>query len=150
MRPPQLFVFAHRWVVPAPPDDVYAALADIERYPRWWPQVRAVVPGGPDSVHAVVRSVLPYRLRLDLTRELADPADRHLRVGLDGDLRGWMTCDITAGQGGSVVAFAQECVVTPALLTRLARPLAPLLRANHAHMMSAGRRGLAAYLAPPA
>lgn len=150
MRPSGLFVFAHRWVVPAPPDDVYSALADIERYPRWWPQVRAVVASGPDSVHAVVRSVLPYRLRLDLTRELADPIGRHLHVGLDGDLRGWMTCDITGGSGRSVVIFAQECVLTSPWLARAPRALAPLMRANHAHMMSGGRRGLAAYLAPRA
>ncbi|WP_278258979.1 polyketide cyclase [Nocardioides convexus] len=43
----RVFEFVDRWEVPAPPEEVAAVLVDLERYPRWWPQVRAVAKARP-------------------------------------------------------------------------------------------------------
>jgi uncharacterized protein YndB with AHSA1/START domain len=144
------FRFAHRWELPAPADRVYAALADVEGYAAWWPQVRTVHRVDADSGHTTIRSVLPYSLDLVLRREVEDPGGRLLRVALSGDLEGWCQWTVSErGSGASAADFAQEAVVTPALLARTAALTGPLLRANHAWMMRSGRAGLAAYLSRP-
>lgn len=143
------FVFHHTWVVPAPVDVVTAALADIEHYPRWWPQVRSVAPIDEASGRGRIRSLLPVAMDLVLTREIEDREGGHLRVGLDGDLIGWAgwsiatTTDAAGAAGAGCVATFEQEVRVAARLSRAAT-LAPfVLRANHAWMMRQGRRGLA-------
>jgi hypothetical protein len=72
-----------------------------------------------------------------------------------GDLDGWSRFTVRpdggsggsgAGGAGSRVLFEEETRPGKPLLRRLALPLHPVFRANHAVMMRRGRRGLAAYL----
>ena len=63
------FVFHHEWVLDAPRDAVVAALADIEGYPRWWPQIRSLERIDETSGRGRIRSALPLTLHLVLTRE---------------------------------------------------------------------------------
>ena len=155
MRP---FRFQHTWLVPAGPAVTFAALADVDAYPRWWPQVRQVRRIDADSGHAYVRSLLPYTLDLVLTREVEDADAGVLRVRIGGDLEGWSEFRLEPAQrdphtpaGAATVArYAQEAVVTTHGLDRLTPVAAPVLRLNHTWMMRAGERGLAAWLAGPA
>lgn len=145
---------------------MYAVLAAVGEYPTWWPQVRSVERIDADSAVVAVRSVLPYTLRLVLTRDLEDPDLGVLRVRVGGDLSGWSQWDVLrgaqtrsadggraggsdahAGGGGAatVARFTEQVEVTGAL-GRVAGPAAPLLRANHRAMMRAGARGLARLL----
>jgi Polyketide cyclase / dehydrase and lipid transport len=143
------FEFHHEWALDAPAPRVFGALADVERYAAWWPQVRTVERIDERSGRTAVRSFLPYTLDLVLRREVEDEASRVLRVAVSGDLEGWCQWQVepaTEGDGGTVATFDQFAVVTPALLARTARLTGPLLRANHAWMMRSGRAGLAAYL----
>ncbi|WP_435200316.1 SRPBCC family protein [Janibacter sp. GS2] len=145
------FVFRHVWPVPAPVGVVTAALADIEHYPRWWPQVRSVARIDDVSGRGRIRSLLPVTLDLVLTREIEDREGGRLRVALGGDLLGWAGWSVVpdpAGTAtGSIATFEQEVRVA-ARLDRAAT-LAPfVLRANHAWMMRQGRRGLARELTP--
>jgi uncharacterized protein YndB with AHSA1/START domain len=140
------FRFHHEWVLPATRRRVYAALADVERYAQWWPQVRTAERIDDESGRTTIRSVLPYTLALVLRREVEDEAGGLLRVAVTGDLEGWCQWTLHPDGEGTRAVFDQEAVVTPALLARTARVTAPLLRANHAWMMHSGRAGLARHL----
>ena len=142
------FEFHHEWALDAPVPRVFGALADVERYAAWWPQVRTVERIDEQSGRTAVRSFLPYTLVLVLRREVEDETSSVLRVAVEGDLEGWCQWQLrpASGGGGTVATFDQVAVVTPALLARTARLTGPLLRANHAWMMRSGRAGLAAYL----
>ncbi len=135
------FTFTDTWHLPADVDTVVAALADIERYPTWWPQVRSVTRIDEHSGRGVVRSLLPLRLDLVLTREVEDHGAGHLRVRLSGDLHGYAEWRVVARAKGAEARFEQHVRVAPRL-ERAATLVPWLLRANHAWMMRQGRRGL--------
>ncbi|WP_432116516.1 SRPBCC family protein [Streptomyces sp. S1] len=134
------------WRLAAPPDTVYAVLERAEDYPRWWPQVREVVPRDGTSGTARFRSLLPYDLVVTVRALRRDPAGRVLEVGLGGDLEGRARWTLTPEGTGTRVLYEQEVEVRARLLRILAVPGRPLFRANHALMMRGGRRGLAAHL----
>lgn len=138
------------WDLDAPPDAVYAVLARAEEYPMWWPQVREVISVGDDMGSARFRSFLPYELRIRARIRRQDPIARVLEVDLRGDLEGWARWTVVArgaGSGSARAVYEQEVEVRRALMRWLAPLARPLFRANHAAMMRAGRRGLAAELA---
>lgn len=147
---PNHYRFRGLWHLPAPPPAVYAALEDVAGYPRWWPEVRETRQTGPDTGDVVIRAVLPYQLVITLEARRRDPAAGVLEVAMSGDLAGWTRFTVTPqehGGAGSQVLFEEEARPGKALLRRLAMPLHPVFRANHAVMMWRGRRGLAAHLA---
>ncbi|MGW7586028.1 SRPBCC family protein [Kitasatospora sp. NPDC054768] len=153
---PNHYRFRGVWRLAAPAPAVYAALEDVRSYPLWWPEIREVRPTGEDRGDVVVRALLPYRLVIGLVASRRDPAAGVLEVIMRGDLTGWtrftVTPDSTGGTGsqgsaGSRVLFEEDTRPGKPLLRRLALPLHPLFRANHAVMMRRGRRGLAAHLA---
>ncbi len=144
---PAPFVFHHAWRVPATPERVVAVLADIDGYPRWWPQVRSVERIDGASGRGRIRSLLPVTMELVLTREIEDREGGRLRVALDGDLTGWAEWTVTGTGAWSCATFDQEVRVAARL--HRAATLAPfVLRANHAWMMRQGRRGLAREITP--
>ncbi|MFI6445767.1 SRPBCC family protein [Kitasatospora sp. NPDC050543] len=139
--------FSCVWQLDAAPAAVHAALEDIAGYPAWWPQVRAFRQLGERSGEVVIRSLLPYSLTLTLHDARAATAPDVLAVTMSGDLQGWSRWTLTPHAGGTRALFEEECRTGRPLLRRLALPARPLLRANHAAMMRAGRRGLRAHLA---
>jgi hypothetical protein len=139
------FSFTSHWRLAAEPSRVYAALADVERYPHWWPQVRAARQIDEDSGEIICRSVLPYSLRLIARREIEDPAGMRLRATLSGDLSGWSSWHIAPNGSGTIATFTEE-VHTTGPLKAAARVARPVLQWNHAAMMRGGEQGLRAYL----
>ena len=134
-------MFAETWELPIGAEAVRDLLVDVEHYPEWWPQVRAVAKLGADDALLVCRSVLPYDLEIVLhaiSREL--PA---LEVGLGGDLDGFARWTLTPTPQGSRMVFEQEVVVR-GLLGVASSVLRPVLRWNHRQMMLGCRRGLVA------
>ena len=107
------FVFHHEWVLDAPRDAVVAALADIEGYPRWWPQIRSLERIDETSGRGQIRSALPLTLHLVLTREIEDREGGHLRVRLDGDLEGWAEWTIGRDLQGACRATFDQDVRSP-------------------------------------
>jgi hypothetical protein len=158
-----IFRFRHVWRVPADLTTTFAALADVDQYPLWWPQVRGIRRIDDDSGHAYVRSMLPYTLDLVLTREVEDPAAGLLRVRLGGDLQGWSEFRLSeadevphdepghihadgASAPTTLAHYRQEAAVTAAGLEHFVPIARPLLTLNHTWMMRAGERGLARWL----
>jgi hypothetical protein len=126
---------------------VYAALADVDGYQSWWPQVREIQHIDADTGRVRIRSLLPYTLDLVLHRAVQDEAHGILRVDIDGDLQGWCAWQLSADGTGTRAEFSQEVDVTEAMLQRAPLAVRPLLRGNHAYMMRSGERGLESHLA---
>lgn len=140
-----------RWRIPFRHDDVFAVLADADGYESWWPQVHDAQRIDADSGRARFRSLLPVSLTVRLRRDLVDPATGVLRARLDGDLVGWsqwtVRPDADTDAEHTVVHFLQQVDFTKHIAVGPLWPLRPFLRANHAHMMRSGRRGLIRRLA---
>lgn len=137
------FAFDATWRVAAPPGDLFAALAAVEDYPRWWPQVVGVQRLSDEHGIATIRSRLPVSLRLVLSRAVQDEARGVLRVDIAGDLVGFAAFTVVPEDGGGARADYRQEVRVAARHLRLGALLAPrLLRANHEHMMRAGETGL--------
>jgi Polyketide cyclase / dehydrase and lipid transport len=139
------YSFRVSWTVPFPRERVHAVLVDLERYPEWWPQVRAVVSLGEDDALVVARSVLPYSLELVLHAERRDPT--HLETTLRGDLEGvvrWYLTDLDPPGIGprTRMDFEQDVQVTGRLLRLASRAGRPLLTWNHERMMRGCFAGL--------
>ncbi len=128
---------------------MYNALADIEGYPRWWPQVREIHRIDADTGRVRIRSLLPYTLDLVLHRAVQDRPRGLLRVEIDGDLQGWCEWAIVTDVAGTHAAFSQEVDIRATLLQRAPLAVRPLLRGNHAYMMRSGESGLRSFLASP-
>lgn len=133
------YSFSADWTVPAPLAAVARTVVDLEHYPAWWPQVRAVASLGPTTARVICRSVLPYDL--DLVLEAVSQEPPVLEVAVSGDLDGWVRWHLTAEPGGTRMRFAQEVSVSGllALGSYLARPL---LTWNHHRMMRGCEAGL--------
>ena len=138
--------FDNMWNLLAPQEQVFAALADVEDYERWWPQIREVHRIDADRGRVRIRSLLPYTLDLVLARSIRDETGGILRVDIAGDLQGWCAWELTPDQAGTRAQFSQEVQVTVPMLQRAPFAIRPLLRGNHAHMMRSGERGLRKYL----
>ena len=133
------YTFDGSWSVPAPPAAVHAVLVDLEHYPSWWPQVRAVARLGPDSALVVCRSVLPYDLELVLDAVRRDPG--HLEVRISGPIDGFARWTLTEVPNGTRLDYEQE-VDARGMLAWASYAVRPVLRWNHTVMMRGFDRGL--------
>jgi len=134
--------FDNLWHLRAPREQVYGALAEVEDYQRWWPQIREIHRIDADSGRVRIRSLLPYTLDLVLARAVEDQANGILRVSIAGDLQGWCAWQLNAIGSVTRARFSQEVHVLVPMLQRVPFAIRPLLRGNHAHMMRSGERGL--------
>lgn len=141
------YQFRSEWQLSAPPDDVFRALAELDDYPSWWPEVRTVRRLSDDTRQLTCRSMLPYDLEFTVQKSKRDRQAGILEARLNGDLEGLSRWTITASSGGTLAVFDEEVVVNKGLLRRLALIARPAFKGNHTLMMSHGRRGLSAYLA---
>lgn len=133
------YVFTGSWHLPAPPPEVHAVLVDLEHYPDWWPQVRAVASLGPDDARVLCRSVLPYTL--DLVLHAVDRSPHRLEVAVSGDLGGSVLFSLAPEDGGTRLALDQQ-VSVGGLLGVASSVARPLLQWNHHRMMEGCVDGL--------
>lgn len=140
------YVFQSRWLVPAPPDDCYAVLYDVESYPKWWPEVRDVHMLDKDRACFRVRSFLPYYLDFETTRSRDDREVGVLEARLSGDLDGFSRWTISETASGSMAVFDEEVVTTRRSLNLLAPIARPFFKLNHGFMMRHGEAGLRTFL----
>lgn len=133
------FRFVDSWEVGASPERVRDVLIDLEHYPQWWPQVRAVAKVSDDDAIVLCRSRIPYTLEMQLhavTRDLPT-----VEVSIGGDLEGWARWTLIGTASGTRLDFAQEVdlVTVPRWIAAAARPV---LTWNHHQMMAGARVGL--------
>ena len=141
------YVFRSVWRLEAPAGLVYAALADVEQYPTWWPQVRGGRRIDEVSGEIVCRSLLPYDLTFVARREIEDPVAGRLRANLTGDLNGTSQWTIASTGGATTATFDEDVTVGSGLLRAAGFAVRPALRFNHDLMMRSGERGLRRHLA---
>jgi hypothetical protein len=141
------YLFRSTWRLDADADAVYAALADVEGYPTWWPQVRSGRRIDDASGEITCRSLLPYDLTFLAAREVEDPVDRVLRATLSGDLNGRSEWRITVSGSGAVAVFNEDVTVGNGLVRAAGFAARPALRFNHDLMMRSGEKGLRRHLA---
>lgn len=144
---PHRYCFRSTWHLDADPDHVYAALLDVEAYPTWWPQVRAVRQLDDSSGELTCRSLLPYDLTFVVRREVEDPVERVLRAAMTGDLAGTSQWTVQADGAGAVAVFDEDVVVRRTLIKAAGRVARPALSFNHGLMMRSGEKGLRSHLA---
>ena len=150
---PHEYVWRSDWLIAAPVDRVWAALARPEDWPRWWPfvaSVRALTRGDSRGVGALRRfewrTRLPYRVCLDM--ETLEVAPEHLlRARARGDARGMGTWRLLSLGDRTRVAYEWRIRLNRPWMRWLAPCLAPLFKWNHDQVMAAGRAGLARFLA---
>ncbi|MPY77769.1 MAG: polyketide cyclase [Actinophytocola sp.] len=145
--PRDSYRFRNVWTVRARADRVFAALVDVEGYPAWWPDVRAVRRIDGDSGDVLVRAVLPVALWLRLKRADEDPVAGRMRVAISGDLEGYSRAHLTQDGDVTVVRIDQDVELCKRSLLPFESLLRPVLRANHGAMMWRGQRGLRRHLA---
>lgn len=139
------FRFAEHWTIGAPPDAVHAVLHDLEHYPRWWPEVRAVGKLDDDTALVLCRSRLPYTLELVLSAVHREPDLLETRI--DGTLLGSVRWRLApAGDRATRLEFEQEVTVAPGALALASYAAGPLLRWNHQQMMGSCREGLSSWV----
>lgn len=137
------YCFSASWTTPAPVAEVARVATDLEHYPEWWPQVRAVAKIDDDTARVLCRSALPYTL--DLVLHAVSREAPLLEVAVSGDLDGWVRWRLAETPAGTRTDFAQEVAVRGALA--LASYAArPLLTWNHHRMMAGCEEGLRARL----
>lgn len=138
--------FEHTAYVEARPDEVAGILLDLEHYPRWWPQIRAVASLGPDDALVVCRATLPYDLELKVhavSRTTTRP-----EVEIDGPFRGFARWELTPTGAGTAMAFTQQVEVVSIPLVVASHLARRLLVWNHEAMMRGCIAGLRQALAP--
>ena len=143
------YLFVDEWDVAAPPESVFAALADASSYPDWWrPVYLDVETDGPLAVGQVSRQHfkgrLPYKLR---TRsrivELEPPSV--IAAEVEGDLAGFGRWTLTPTTRGTHVRFDWRVYADRPLLRILTPVLRPAFRWNHNWAIARAMEGLEPY-----
>lgn len=149
------YALATEWLIAAPVDRVFDALAEPQRWPQWWRYVKSVesiAAGDADGIGAVWRytwsSRLPYRLAFDMTTTDAHRPDR-IEGRASGELTGVGRWHLA--REGDVTRVRYDWIVTTTKrwMKSLSPLLAPLFAWNHDQVMAAGARGLASHLGVP-
>jgi hypothetical protein len=140
------YVFRSEWRLPAGPDEVYAALQDVENYAAWWPQVVGGRRLDDTSGELKVRSRLPYTLTVILRREVEDPVRRVLRAAVEGDMTGMSQWTVSEVGSGSLAVFDEAVDMHRRMIRAAGQFARPALILNHRLMMRAGERGLRSFL----
>jgi carbon monoxide dehydrogenase subunit G len=124
------FVLVSDWRIPAPIEAVWAALHDVEKWPKWWPYVKQVTeiePVDADGVGArrafVWATRLPYRIAFEMrTTRVRRPVLMEGRAS--GDLNGTGRWDLELTAYGTRVRYEWRVSADKPWMRRLA----PLLR----------------------
>jgi len=146
--------FLTAWLLDAPPEAVWAALHDPERWPEWWPGVELVElldAGDENGVGSVFRnrwrSVLPYTVEFVARTTRVEPP--HLiELAATGEFEGEGRWRLFAGPPVAVT-YEWNVRTTPRWMNAVAPVARPVLAWNHDVLMRRGGEGLARWLGAP-
>jgi uncharacterized protein YndB with AHSA1/START domain len=140
------------WCLEAPPEPIWDAIHDSERWPQWWRGVERVVelaPAGDDGTGQVARytwkSRLPYELEFEMRSTRSERP--HLLEGeASGELEGTGRWQLFPGDGATAVLYEWDVRTTRQWMNLLAPLARPIFAWNHDWVMRRGGEGLAARL----
>jgi uncharacterized protein YndB with AHSA1/START domain len=144
--------FLTTWCLEAPPEQVWDAIYDAERWPDWWRGVvhaRKLREGDENDVGCVWRfgwrSQLPYTLEFESeTTRVERP---HVMEGFTrGELNGWGTWRFFEGVEGTAAVYEWNVETTKPWMNALAPLARPVFVRNHHIIMRNGAEGLARLL----
>lgn len=130
--------------------DVWSALTDVERYPRWWPWLRrfdgeAFAVG--ERWCCVVSPPLPYSLRFELV--LAEVLEgTTVRARLDGDIAGTARLDLRDVPGGCELRLVSELAARGGMARLVDRLVPGLAARGHDWVLDDGIRRFRAVALP--
>jgi uncharacterized protein YndB with AHSA1/START domain len=141
------------WLLDAPIDRVWAAIADYQNLPTWWPAVARIVqkaPGDADGLGGVWdmtwKTPLSYTLTFE-TQITRINAPTLLELSAIGDVEGTGRWELSATEtNDTLVHYYWTVTTTQAWMNALARVIRPLMEWNHNAIMQQGGTGLAKLL----
>jgi hypothetical protein len=124
----------------AAPDELWAAIASVDRYREWWPWLRrfdADRLSTGDVWAATVQPPLPYRVSFDLHLIEVD-APRVVAADVTGDVEGSARLEVFAVDAGSELHFTSELTPTNSVLRAVTRLASPVARYGHEWVLNTG------------
>ena len=145
------YSFLTAWLLDSPREPVWEAVYDQARWPEWWRGVEKaeLVRRGEDGdvgtvARMVWRSLLPYRVRFEVTMKRIEP---HLLEGeAVGDLTGVGRWRFFERDGHTAVLYEWNVVTTKAWMNLIAPLARPAFEWNHDWVMARGGEGIARLL----
>jgi Polyketide cyclase / dehydrase and lipid transport len=146
------YAFVSRWVLEAPIERVWDAIAEPEAWPRWWRYVKRVEllqAGDAAGLGAVRRytwrTALPYSFVFD-TRTSRLERPHLLEAQATGELVGTGLWQLSSSPSTTTVQYDWNVRTTRAWMDLLAPIARPAFAWNHARVMRQGGHDLARYL----
>ena len=129
-------------------DELWTALADVDRFPRVWPWMRHFDARGltaGDTWSCIVRPPLPYSVRVVIA--LQQVVDRsHVSATIGGDIVGSARIDLEPTQDGSAIRLRCSLAPSGRMLGMLAIVLRPVVSRGHDWVLDTGAAQFAAGL----
>lgn len=127
--------------LPAPPEEVWAAIERVDRFESWWSWLREFrVEGGGLVAGAVLCGVvvppLPYRMRLRVAIRHCAPPQR-IEAVVHGDLEGRARLSLEPDGGGTRAQVAWTIEMRQRPMRLAARIAHPVLRWGHDRVVHA-------------
>jgi uncharacterized protein YndB with AHSA1/START domain len=131
-----------RYRLPAPPEEVWAALSVPGDYPSWWPWLQrleapALAEGA--SWACQIQPPVPYPLRFTLVLTEVVPASR-VAATLSGDVVGSARLTLDPAPGGTAVRLTSALAPGSPALRAVALVARPLARFGHDWVLDTGAR----------
>jgi uncharacterized protein YndB with AHSA1/START domain len=136
-----------------PPDELWRAIEQFDRFPRWWSwlgQFRVDGPGleAGTVLHGVVAPPLPYRMRVTVRLLRCEPPWR-IDASVEGELTGPASLEVTPTEQGSRVEVTWALEMQKPAMRAVARVALPLLRFAHDRVVEATVAGFRRHLGGP-
>jgi Polyketide cyclase / dehydrase and lipid transport len=145
---PSPFRFDRSWHFRLEPAELWATLAQTDRYREWWPWLREFrVEGGGEALttgavaRVLIQAPLPYQLRCTIRVEDAISAQR-LTTRVEGDLTGPARLELRAVADGTEARLAWALDLRAPVLRSLALVARPAMAWAHDRVVE---RGLAQF-----
>ncbi len=138
-----------RYELPAEPADVFATMASVGSYRKWWPWLEAFdakeLAAG-EQWRCTVRPPLPYRVRFVVTLEdVVEPS--LVTATVSGDITGTARIELVpAPSGGSTLRLRASLAPSSTVLQLLSRVARPVVRFGHDWVIDTGARQFAQHL----